>query len=60
MKSFVQFRSDYGNCIYLYFDFALALTDLCHTKVLGNIVHTEATKVLLLLGHFPKKMPLDL
>ena len=55
MKSFVQFRFDYGNCIYLYFDFALALTDLCHKKALGNIVQTEATKdIVIVRGTFPR------
>ena len=44
MKSFEHIFS-YGNCIYHYFDFAAALTDLCHQNVLGNIVHTKVTKV---------------
>ena len=35
----------YGNCIYHYSDGAASLTDLCHTNVIGNIVHIKVTKV---------------
>jgi hypothetical protein len=34
----------YGNCIYHYSDRTTTLTDLCHTNVLGNVVHTKVTK----------------
>ena len=35
----------YGNHIYHYFDGAATLTKVCHTNVLGNVVHTKVTKV---------------
>jgi len=34
----------YGKYIYHYSDRAATLADLCHTNVLGNVVHTKVTK----------------
>ena len=34
----------HNNYIYHYSDGASTLTDLCHTNVLGNVVHTKVTK----------------
>ena len=45
IKSFVNFFS-YGNFIYHYSDGAATLADLCHTNVLGNVIHTKVTKVV--------------
>jgi hypothetical protein len=36
----------YGNCMYHYSDGAATLTDLCHTNVLGNVVHTKVSKAV--------------
>ena len=42
----VQFFPSYGDCVHHYFDGAAALTDSCLTNVLGNVVHTNVTKVV--------------
>ncbi len=54
----------YGNYIYHYSDRAATLSDLCHTNVLGNVVHTKvikatvefhkARKIFALVVLFPK------
>ena len=46
VKSFLHFiLMVFVFCIYHYFDGAATLNDLCHTNVLGNVIHTKVTKV---------------
>jgi hypothetical protein len=44
IKSFVILFSYYGKLIHHFSDCAATLTNMCRKHILGNVVHTEATK----------------